>query len=87
MPVERYVALWTPPVGDTKFDPPNADLEVLGTDGAIDAVVVLKSVSGDSAELTFEIQLIEGTLPGATFGPVVLFVDVCDPTYPLCPPL
>lgn len=84
--IDDYVALWTPPADEDDFAPPNADLSVFDPAGDINAVVVLQSVSSDADEMVFDIQLLEGELPGATFGPAVLFVDACDPASPWCRP-
>ncbi len=84
--VDRYVAAWTP-ASDKNFDPPNADLALLGPDGTTNAVVELESVSGDTSALTFEVKVLEGTLVEGELGPVALFVDTCDISYPLCKPL
>jgi hypothetical protein len=83
--VDEYVTAWNSPDGVN--DPPNADLSVFDPEGDINAVVELLSVSGSPDALVFEIKLLEGELPNATFGPVALFVDTCDITYPLCEPL
>ena len=71
---------WTPnPDGGDDFakDPPNATVSVLGKDGAkvADAVLVLKSPKLDGDRLTFDVQVLEGSLDGAD-GPASVFIDI-----------
>jgi len=72
-----FVDLWA--VGDNSFesDPPNAVLAFLepGADVPDDVVVVLKEpeLSG-TGELSYAIEVLEGTVPAKT-GPVSLFID------------
>lgn len=86
--LDDYVRLWTPPTEDSDFAPPNAELSLLDSDGAPTGVIlILESVSGDASALVFSIDVLEGELPDSgDLGPVALFVDACDPAYPLCPP-
>jgi len=72
-----FVDLWA--IGDNSFesDPPNAVLSFLepGADVPEDAVVVLKQPNLDGAgELSYSIDVLEGTVPAKT-GPVTLFID------------
>jgi hypothetical protein len=68
---------WT--VANESFakDPPNATVSVLSSDGADvhDAVVVLKSPKLDGDSLTFDVDVLEGDLKGAT-GPASVFIDI-----------
>ena len=72
-----FVDLWA--VGDNSFesDPPNAVLAFLepGADVPDDVVVVLREpeLSG-TGELSYAIEVLEGTVPAKT-GPVSLFID------------
>jgi len=72
-----FVDLWA--IGDNSFesDPPNAVLAFLepGADVPDDVVVVLKEpeLSG-TGELSYAIEVLEGTVPAKT-GPVSLFID------------
>ena len=58
-------------------DPPNATVSVLSKDGLSvrDAVVVLKSPKMDGDSLTFDVQVLEGSLAGAD-GPASVFIDI-----------
>jgi len=72
-----FVDLWA--IGDNSFatDPPNAVLAFLEPGGDVpdDAVVVLKEPNLDGAgDLTYSIDVLEGTVPAQT-GPVTLFID------------
>jgi len=68
---------WAPGVGSFAKDPPNATVSVLNKDASAveDAVVVLKEpkLSGDT--LTFNVDVLEGTLAKAD-GPASIFIDV-----------
>lgn len=61
-------------------DPPNATVSVFAKDGnsVSDAVVVLKSPKLDGATLTFNVDVLEGTLAGAQSpnGPAAVFIDI-----------
>ena len=77
MTTTDFVDLWA--IGDNSFesDPPNAVLSFLepGADVPEDAVVVLKQPNLDGAgELSYSIDVLEGTVPAKT-GPVTLFID------------
>ena len=77
MTTTDFVDLWA--IGDNSFesDPPNAVLSFLepGADVPEDAVVVLKQPNLDGAgELSYTIDVLEGTVPAKT-GPVTLFID------------
>lgn len=55
-------------------DPPNATISVLGEGSDVsDAVVTLKSPKLDGTTLTFDVNVLEGSLSGA--GPAALFID------------
>jgi len=77
MTTADFVDLWA--VGDNSFesDPPNAVLAFLepGADVPDDVVVVLRepTLNGDG-ELSYSIDVLEGTVPAKT-GPVSLFID------------
>jgi hypothetical protein len=76
MSTKRFVDLWS--VGDNSFetDPPNAVLSFAEPqDRAPEEVVVTirqPTLQGDS--LTFEVDVLDGTLPVST-GPCALFID------------
>lgn len=58
-------------------DPPNATVSVFGKDGSSirDAVVVLKSPKLEGDQLTFDVEVLEGSLAGAD-GPASVFIDI-----------
>ena len=84
--VDALVEAWGGGEDDFVSDPPNAELSVLSTEDSTNAVLELRSVSGDAASLTFEVGLLEGAPPAGAFGPAALFIDACDPASPYCPP-
>jgi hypothetical protein len=65
--------------GDQSFaaDPPNATVSVFGesTDQVYDVVVVLKSPVLDGSNLTFDVDVLEGDLTGAS-GAAAVFIDI-----------
>ncbi|HWK67033.1 MAG TPA: hypothetical protein VNS34_19065 [Rhizobiaceae bacterium] len=58
-------------------DPPNATVSVLGKDGAsvVDAVVTLKAPKLEGESLTFDVDVLEGSLDGGD-GPASIFIDI-----------
>lgn len=58
-------------------DPPNATISVFGAteDEIRDAVVVLKSPKLDGSTLTFDVDVLDGSIDGAT-GPAAIFIDI-----------
>ncbi len=58
-------------------DPPNATISVFGAteDEIRDAVVVLKSPKLDGTTLTFDVEVLDGSIDGAT-GPAAVFIDI-----------
>ena len=71
-----FVDLWDE--GDNSFeaDPPNAVLAFLqpGDEVPEDAVVVIQEPRLDDGELSYSIEVLDGTVP-AKAGPVTLFID------------
>ena len=71
-----FVELWGE--GDNSFeaDPPNAVLSFVEPDAAAptDAVVVIKKPTLKGGELSYSIDVLEGTVPTEA-GPVTLFID------------
>jgi len=66
-------------------DPPNATVSAFSKDGATirDAVVVLKSPKLEGEQLTFAVEVLEGSLDGAD-GPASIFIDIIGmPRTPL----
>jgi hypothetical protein len=68
------VNLWS--TGSFAKDPPNATISAFTRDGGelSDAVVVLKSLKVDGDRLTFDIDVLEGSL-GKADGPAAIFID------------
>ncbi|WP_245417540.1 hypothetical protein [Aminobacter sp. AP02] len=58
-------------------DPPNATVSVLGKDGAsvLDVVVTLKTPKFEGDTLTFDVDVLEGSIDGAD-GPASTFIDI-----------
>jgi hypothetical protein len=76
---------WKSGSGSFSNDPPNATVSVLSKNGdsVRDAVVVLKSPKLEGAQLTFDVQVLEGNLSGAD-GPASIFIDIIGlPRTPL----
>jgi len=65
-------------------DPPNATVSVLSKDGSSvqDAVLVLKAPKLDGDKLTFDVDVLEGSLAGSD-GPASVFIDTIGLSFPL----
>ncbi|WP_025659555.1 hypothetical protein [Rhizobium sp. IBUN] len=63
--------------GSFEKDPPNATVSVLNKDASSveDAVVVLKEPKLEGADLTFKVDILEGSLAKAD-GPASIFIDI-----------
>jgi hypothetical protein len=76
MTTAQFVELWG--AGDNSFesDPPNAVLSFLepGADVPEDAVIVIKEPQLSNGELSYSIEVLEGSVPAQT-GAVTLFID------------
>lgn len=69
---------WNPSYPDSFYaDPPNATVSAFGDaeDAVFDAVVVLKNPQMQGADLVFDVEVLEGSLTGAT-GPAAVFIDI-----------
>ncbi|WP_408022660.1 hypothetical protein [Stappia albiluteola] len=82
---EHLLEEWN--VGDDSFgkDPPNATVSAFSKDGSAirDAVVVLKSPVLEGTTLTFDVDVLEGSLAGAD-GAASIFIDIIGrPLTPL----
>lgn len=68
------VEIWH--TGSFAKDPPNATVSVFSKDGTsvVDAVVVLTSAKLEGERLTFDVQVLEGSL-GKADGPASVFID------------
>jgi hypothetical protein len=73
---EQFIMQWDEGKNNFAIDPPNATVSVLGGDGSdvSDAVVTLKKPMLEGTTLTFDVDILEGNLAGAT-GPTALFID------------
>jgi|GEM_PF-779789 hypothetical protein len=72
--VERLVDAWDEGEDSFRSDPPNAALSVFGASGSTNVVVELKHPFLVDGDLTFDITILQGSLP-ASFGPCSLFID------------
>jgi hypothetical protein len=77
LPTRRFVELWDAGVNSFAVDPPDAVLSFLDEEGNApeDAVVVLRDPRLAGDELTYRVDVLEGTLPERS-GPCSLFIDV-----------
>jgi hypothetical protein len=77
IPSHRFVELWETGANSFAIDPPNAVLSFLDENGSApeDAVVVLREPLLEDAQLTYSVEILEGTLP-PRWGPCALFIDV-----------
>jgi hypothetical protein len=77
IPSRRFIELWENEENGFALDPPNAVLSFLDDDGPTpdDVVVVLREPRLDGHELTYTVDVLEGTLPERS-GPCALFIDV-----------
>lgn len=73
----RIVEDWGNGSDNFAKDPPNATVSGFKKDGSgvADAVVVLKSPKLDGDKLTFDVDVLEGSLAGAD-GPASVFIDI-----------
>jgi len=76
MTTSDFVDLWGAGENSFETDPPNAVLSFLepGDDVPEDAVVVITEPQLSDGELSYSIDVLEGTVPTRT-GPVTLFID------------
>jgi hypothetical protein len=82
IPSHRFIELWEDEKNGFALDPPNAVLSFLEHDGPTleDAVLVLREPHLEGHELTYTVDVLEGTLPKRT-GPCALFIDVFGRTF------
>lgn len=73
---ELFISRWGEGKDSFASDPPNATVSVLGgeKDGVTDAVVVLKNPKLANGNLTFDVDVLEGSLKGVK-GPAAVFID------------
>ena len=72
LPLQEMVDLWT--TGSFARNPPNATISVFRKDGSgvSDAVIVLRAPKLAGSKLTFDVDVLEGSLAKAD-GPVAMF--------------
>lgn len=71
----RFVELWEAGADSFAVDPPNAVLSFLdGDDAPDDVVVVLHAPRLEGSDLTYTVDVLEGTLPEGN-GACTLFID------------
>ena len=77
IPSHRFVQLWEAGASNFSVDPPNAVLSFLDDDGESppDAVLVLREPRLEADSLSYNVEILDGTLP-ARSGPCTLFIDV-----------
>jgi hypothetical protein len=77
IPSRRFVELWEAGVNSFSVDPPNAVLSFLDEGGSApdDAVIVLREPRLEADQLSYAVEILEGTLPRRA-GPCTLFIDV-----------
>ena len=88
IPSHRFVQLWEAGASNFSVDPPNAVLSFLDEDGESppDAVVVLREPRLEADSLSYDVEILDGTLP-ARSGPCALFIDVFGrPLVPIATP-
>ncbi|MBB4184155.1 hypothetical protein GGE07_000768 [Sinorhizobium terangae] len=83
-PTKQLIEEWAEGSDSFAKDPPNATISVLSKDGSTirDAVVVLTSPKLDGEQLSFAVEVLEGSLDGAD-GPASVFIDIIG--MPLTP--
>lgn len=72
---KQFIMQWDEGKDSFAKDPPNATVSVIGANpgDVSDAVVVLKSPKLDGTTLTFDVTVLEGSIPVP--GPAALFID------------
>jgi hypothetical protein len=83
MPTRVFVPFWSEGKDSFAKDNPNANLSILEKDKAVaDIVVTLANPVLKGEDLTYDVKVLEGTMP-AKGGPVALFIDIIG--MPLTP--
>ena len=83
MPTTAFVPFWSDGKDSFAKDAPNANLSVLAKDTAVaDIVVTLRNPVLKGENLTYDVKILEGSMP-AIGGPVSLFIDIIG--MPLTP--
>ena len=82
MPTSKFVPMWSQGADSFLSNPPNATLSVFRGDAVSSTVVVLRNPRLVGEDLSYEVKVLEGTLP-AQSGPCSLFIDIIG--MPLTP--
>jgi hypothetical protein len=82
MPTSKFIPMWSQGADSFLSNPPNATLSVFRGDSVSSAVVVLRNPRLVGNNLSYEVRVLEGTLP-AQSGPCSLFIDIIG--MPLTP--
>ncbi|MCO5125556.1 MAG: hypothetical protein M9915_17690 [Rhizobacter sp.] len=83
MPTQAWVPFWSDGKDSFAKDNPNANLSVLEKDKALeDIVVTLSNPVLNGRDLSYDVKLVQGTMP-ASGGPASLFIDIIG--MPLTP--
>jgi hypothetical protein len=75
MLTENFVPMWSQGQDSFLKDPPNATLSILQGKDVTSTVVTLRNPQLSGHDLTYDVTLLEGTLPPSA-GPCSLFIDI-----------
>jgi len=75
MPTKNFVPMWSDGKDSFLKDPPNATLSILQGNDVTSTVVTLRNPQLSGDDLTYDVTVLEGTLP-ASAGPCSLFIDI-----------
>ena len=81
MPTSKFVPMWSQGADSFFSNQPNATLSVFRGD-AVSSTVVVRNPRRVGEDLSYEVKVLEGTLP-AQSGPCSLFIDIIG--MPLTP--
>jgi len=82
MPTRKFIPMWSQGADSFLSNPPNATLSVFRGDSVSSTVVVLRNPRLVGNDLSYEVRVLEGTLPSQS-GPCSLFIDIIG--MPLTP--
>jgi len=82
MTTARFVPFWSEGSDSFLKDPPNATLSFLDDETLDDAVIELRDPTLAGVDLSYQVKILEGTIP-ATAGAASLFIDIIG--MPLTP--
>ena len=82
MPTSKFIPMWSQGADSFLSNPPNATLSVFRGDAVSSTVVVLRNPRLVGNDLSYEVRVLEGTLPKES-GPCSLFIDIIG--MPLTP--